>query len=81
MTISNSTLKGNIFNGSGYQSKAEDLTVNLNKGAKLTGRISATTIKHSTDGGKTQNRYIPQSKYYQFGHDFLVKQLPRHYDL
>jgi len=68
MTISNSTLKGNIFNGSGYQSKAEDLTVNLNKGAKLTGRISATTIKHSTDGGKTQNRYIPQSKYYQFGH-------------
>jgi hypothetical protein len=68
LNISNSTLKGNIYNGSGYQSKAEDLTVNLKSGAALTGKISSTTIKHSTDGGKTQNRYIPQSKYYQFGH-------------
>ncbi|TDP56341.1 autotransporter outer membrane beta-barrel domain-containing protein [Aminicella lysinilytica] len=68
ISVSNSTLKGNIYNGSGYQQQAETLTVNLKSGAKITGKISATSIKHSTDGGKTQNRYIPQGKYYQFGH-------------
>jgi len=68
LNVKNATLKGNIFNGSGYKLQAGKLTVNLGSKAKITGKISATTIKHSTNGGKTQNTTITEDKYYQFGH-------------
>ena len=68
LNITNSELDGNIYNGSGYKQQASALKVNLGEDAKLTGAISATTVKHTTDGGKTQNTKITQNEYYQFGH-------------
>ena len=68
INVTNATLSGDIYNGSGYKQMAAELNVTLGKGANLTGAISASTIKHTTDGGKTQNTNIPMSKYYQFGH-------------
>ena len=68
LNITNAKLTGNIFNGSGYKLMGSTLNVTLGKNANLKGKISATTIKHTTDGGKTQNTTISQDKYYQFGH-------------
>lgn len=68
LNISDKDLKGNIYNGSGYFGKSGYLTVNLKKGSKITGSISSTTIKHTTDGGKTQNTSTKEADYNEFGH-------------
>ena len=68
LNIADKDLKGNIYNGSGYFGKSGYLTVNLKKGSKITGSISSTTIKHTTDGGKTQNTSITEADYSDFGH-------------
>ena len=61
-------LEGNIYNGSGYYGSGQELTVNIKDGGSVTGSISATTIKHTTDGGKTQNTSIKEADYNQIGH-------------
>ena len=61
-------LEGNIYNGSGYYGDGQELTVNIKAGGSVTGSISATTIKHTTDGGKTQNTSIKEADYNQIGH-------------
>ena len=61
-------LEGNIYNGSGYYGDGQELTVNIQNGGSVTGSISATTIKHTTDGGKTQNTSIKEANYNQIGH-------------
>ena len=68
LNISDDDLKGNIYNGSGYYGDGQELTVNIKNGASVTGAISATTIKHTTDGGKTQNTSIKEADYDQIGH-------------
>ena len=68
LNISDDDLKGNIYNGSGYYGDGQELTVNIKNGASITGAISATTIKHTTDGGKTQNTSIKEADYDQIGH-------------
>ena len=67
LNVSNQ-LAGNIYNGSGYYGDGQELTVNIKNGGSVTGSISATTIKHTTDGGKTQNTSIKQADYNQIGH-------------
>ena len=68
LNIADKDLQGNIYNGSGYYGAANKLTVNIEDGASVTGAISATTIKHTTDGGKTQNTSIKEADYNQIGH-------------
>ncbi len=68
LNIADKDLQGNIYNGSGYYGAANKLTVNIEDGASVTGAISATTIKHTTDGGKTQNTSIKEANYDQIGH-------------
>ena len=68
LNIADKDLQGNIYNGSGYYGAANKLTVNIKDGASVTGAISATTIKHTTDGGKTQNTSIKEADYNQIGH-------------
>lgn len=66
MTAEAATIDSTIKNGDQVAGSA--LTVNLGANATLKGAISATAIKHSTDGGATQNTEITMDKYYQFGH-------------
>lgn len=68
VNIDNKDLQGNLYNGSGYFVGGNKMAVNLNDGSSVTGAISATSIKHTTDGGKTQNTKITESTYNQFGH-------------
>ncbi|MGM9615188.1 MAG: hypothetical protein ACI3W7_06670 [Oscillospiraceae bacterium] len=61
-------LEGNIYNGSGYYGQAaKQLTVVLEKGAALTGCISATETIHVDEKGK-QNTYFTSAEYYYLGH-------------
>ena len=68
LNIEDKDLEGNIYNGSGYYGAANKLTVNIKDGASVKGAISSTTIKHTTDGGKTQNTSIKEADYNQIGH-------------
>ncbi|SDB01795.1 hypothetical protein [Eubacterium oxidoreducens] len=68
LNIADKNLEGNIYNGTGYLASAVTVNVNIEESASVTGAISATTIKHTTDGGKTQNTTITESDYNQIGH-------------
>jgi hypothetical protein len=61
------TAAQDIFNGSGYEGAAVATKVVLSD-TEFSGAISATTVKHSTDNGKTQNTTIDMAHYYQIGH-------------
>ncbi len=61
-------LKGDIWNGSGYYGQqAKQLAVTLEKGAVLTGAISATETIHVDENGK-QNTHFTSEEYYYLGH-------------
>ncbi|MCR5666664.1 MAG: hypothetical protein K6G01_07510 [Eubacterium sp.] len=68
LNIEDENLEGNIYNGTGYQTSAVEVNVNIEEDASVTGAISSTTIKHTTDGGETQNTTITEDDYDQFGH-------------
>ena len=60
-------LSGDIYNGSGYYGqKAKELTVTLEKGAVLTGCISATETIHVDENG-AQNTHFTSEEYYYLG--------------
>ena len=60
-------LTGNIYNGSGYYGqKAKELVVTLEKGAVLTGCISAAETIHVDENGK-QNTHFTSEDYWYLG--------------
>ena len=67
-TFTNTTLKGNLYNATGYTGTAENLAVTLGTGASLTGAISATSAIHSTDQGITQNASFTMDEFWKLGH-------------
>lgn len=61
-------LRGDLFNGSGYYGQeAKQLYVTLEKGAVLTGAISATETIHVDENGR-QNTFFTSEQYYYLGH-------------
>ena len=67
VNISDKDMAGNIYNGTGYFADGVEVNVALKSGATLTGAVSSTTIKHSSDG-RDQNTSISISDYNQIGH-------------
>ena len=66
--VKDASLTGDIFNGSGYYGqKPKELTVTLERGASLTGAISATETIHVDETG-AQNTYFTSEQYWYLGH-------------
>ena len=67
-TLADTALEGDIFNGSGYYGqRAKELTVTLERGAVLTGCVSATETIHVDENGK-QNTHFTSDAYWYLGH-------------
>lgn len=67
-SFTNVTLKGSMYNATGYVGSPKTLSVTLGSGASLSGAISASSAIHSTDGGATQNTSFTIDEYYKLGH-------------
>ena len=64
----NVTLKGDIFNGTGYFGQdAKKLQVNLGAGCELSGAITASEIMHVNEKGQ-QNTHFTIKEFYYLGH-------------
>lgn len=62
------SLKGDLYNGSGYfGGAAKQLYVRLGKGSELSGCISATEVMHVDENGR-QNTHFTSQQYYYLGH-------------
>lgn len=69
VTADHISLRGDMFNATGYfgGQSGDTLNVTLGKDSKLTGTISATSAIHIDEHGK-QNTHFTQQEYYYLGH-------------